>query len=70
MEWGRRYYGVPSATLVTPSGDPFREISRIAEEERADAVIVGASEHAGPRIVGSLGLRLVRAGRWPVTVVP
>src|SRR3954447_17540611 len=70
MEWGKSYYGIPSATLVTPSGDPFRELSRVAEEERADAVVVGASEHAGHRIVGSLGLRLVRAGRWPVTVVP
>jgi nucleotide-binding universal stress UspA family protein len=70
MEWGKSYYGIPSARLVTPTGDPFRELSRVAEEERADAVVVGASEHAGHRIVGSLGLRLVRAGRWPVTVVP
>jgi nucleotide-binding universal stress UspA family protein len=70
VEWGKAYYGIPSVTLVTPSGDPFRELSRVAEEEQADAVVVGASEHAGHRIVGSLGLRLVRAGRWPITVVP
>jgi nucleotide-binding universal stress UspA family protein len=51
-------------------GDPWTELTRAAEETRADAVIVGASEHAGHRIIGSLATRLVRAGRWPVTVVP
>ena len=35
-----------------------------------DAVIVGASAQSGHRFVGSLAVRLVRAGRWPVTVVP
>jgi hypothetical protein len=30
----------------------------------------GASEHVGHRIVGSLATRLVRAGKWPVIVVP
>jgi len=51
-------------------GDPWTELTRAATESKADAVIVGASEHAGHRIVGSLATRLVRAGRWPVTVVP
>lgn len=52
------------------TGDPWTELTRAARERRADAVIVGASEHAGHRIVGSLATRLVRAGKWPVTVVP
>jgi nucleotide-binding universal stress UspA family protein len=51
-------------------GDPWTELTRAAEESRADAVIVGASEHAGHKIIGSLATRLVRAGKWPVTVVP
>ncbi|WP_344650511.1 universal stress protein [Cryptosporangium japonicum] len=51
-------------------GDPFTEICRVASDERADAVVVGASTHAGHRWVGSLAVRLVKAGRWPVTVVP
>jgi nucleotide-binding universal stress UspA family protein len=51
-------------------GDPWTELNRAATEEKADAVIVGASEHAGHRIVGSLAMRMVRAGKWPVTVVP
>ena len=32
--------------------------------------MVGASAQAGHRLVGSLAVRLVKAGRWPVTVVP
>jgi nucleotide-binding universal stress UspA family protein len=51
-------------------GDPWTELTRIAQETMADAVVVGASEHAGHKIIGSLATRLVRHGRWPVTVVP
>jgi nucleotide-binding universal stress UspA family protein len=51
-------------------GDPLTEINRAATETKADAVVVGASEHAGHRLVGSLATRLVRGGKWPVTVVP
>jgi nucleotide-binding universal stress UspA family protein len=69
VEEGARYVGV-TAQFVATHGDPFTELSRIATELRADAVVVGTSTHAGHRLVGSLALRLVRAGRWPVTVVP
>jgi len=61
--------GVP-ITFVTAAGDPFHELRRVADEVRADAVVVGASTKAGHRWVGSLAVRLVKAGRWPVTVVP
>jgi nucleotide-binding universal stress UspA family protein len=64
------YYGLPAVSLVVRTGEALRELTRVAEEERADAIVVGASCHAGHRFVGSLGLRLVRDGRWPVTVVP
>ena len=57
-------------TFVVARGDPYTEIRRVADEVRADAVIVGASAKAGHRWVGSLAVRLVKAGRWPVTVVP
>ena len=57
-------------TFIVAHGDPYTELSRIADEYRADAVVVGASAKAGHRFVGSLAVRLVRAGRWPVTVVP
>jgi nucleotide-binding universal stress UspA family protein len=61
--------GVP-VTFVTALGDPYHELRRVADEVRADAVVVGASTKAGHRLVGSLAVRLVKAGRWPVTVVP
>jgi len=57
-------------TFIAARGDPFTEICRVAAEIRADALVVGASAKAGHRLVGSLAIRLVRAGRWPVTVVP
>jgi len=59
-----------SITFIATEGDPFTEIRRLADETRADAVVVGASAQAGHRLIGSLAVRLVRAGRWPVTVVP
>ncbi len=58
------------AELVERDGNPYTEIVRLADELQADAVIVGASTKAGHRFVGSLAVHLVRASRWPVTVVP
>ncbi len=57
-------------TFIAARGDPDTELTRVADEVRADAVIVGASMKAGHRWIGSLAVRLVKAGRWPVTVVP
>ncbi len=56
--------------FVERDGNPYAEIVRLADEIKADAVIVGASTKAGHRFVGSLAVHLVRASRWPVTVVP
>ena len=68
----QEYAGVlgVSITFVVTRGDPYTELRRIADEVRANAVVVGASTKAGHRWVGSLAVRLVKAGRWPVTVVP
>ncbi|TJZ57065.1 universal stress protein [Streptomyces piniterrae] len=54
----------------TLRGDPYSGLVQMADELKADAVVVGASESAGHRIMGSVAVRLVKAGRWPVTVVP
>ncbi|ETK37840.1 universal stress protein [Microbispora sp. ATCC PTA-5024] len=54
----------------TEQGEPSAVLTRVADELRADAVVVGASAQAGHRFIGSVAVRLVRAGRWPVTVVP
>jgi nucleotide-binding universal stress UspA family protein len=57
-------------TFVETCGDPFAEIVRVADELRVDAVVVGASGGRGHRRIGSVAARLVKAARWPVTVVP
>ncbi|MCX4820850.1 universal stress protein [Streptomyces sp. NBC_01142] len=54
----------------TVHGDPYGGLVTAADDLKADAVVVGASESAGHRFIGSVAVRLVRAGRWPVTVVP
>lgn len=51
-------------------GDPYNGLAMAADQLTADAVVVGASERAGHRFVGSVAVRLVKTGRWPVTVVP
>lgn len=51
-------------------GDPYNGLVTAADELKADAVVVGASESAGHRFIGSVAIRMVKAGRWPVTVVP
>ncbi|MGB6580796.1 MAG: universal stress protein, partial [Streptosporangiaceae bacterium] len=59
-----------AAEFRSVRGDPLAELTKIAAQTHADLVVVGASEHLGHRIVGSLAGRLIRAGKWPVTVVP
>ena len=56
--------------IVVRKGDPFTEFVRLADERRVEAVVVGASMHLGHRVAGSMAVRLIRVGRWPVTVVP
>jgi nucleotide-binding universal stress UspA family protein len=69
IETGAAAYGL-DATFYAAIGDPVAEITRLADQLHADAVVVGASESAGHRLIGSIASRLVRSGRWPVTVVP
>jgi nucleotide-binding universal stress UspA family protein len=57
-------------TFLTTTGDPYHGLVAVAEQLKADSVVVGASERYGMRVVGSVAVRLVKAGRWPVTVVP
>jgi nucleotide-binding universal stress UspA family protein len=64
-----RDWGVDT-TFVARVGDPMRVLTDVADEVRADAVIVGASASFGHKIAGSLAVRLVRSKRWPVAVVP
>jgi nucleotide-binding universal stress UspA family protein len=59
-----------SYTFRVESGDPYSQLVHIADEVSADGVVVGASMQAGHRFAGSIAIRLVKTGRWPVTVVP
>ncbi|XVV16164.1 universal stress protein [Actinoplanes sp. CA-131856] len=58
------------ASFVVRTGEPYAELIAAAKEVRADAVIVGKSAKVLHRIAGSLAVKLVRCGHWPVTVVP
>ncbi|MEV1328879.1 universal stress protein [Micromonospora costi] len=69
IQRGARELGLP-ITFVCRRGDPYVELRDAADEFQADMVVVGASEQAGHRLVGSVATRLVRTGRWPVVVVP
>jgi nucleotide-binding universal stress UspA family protein len=62
--------GIRNWEFRVERGDPYRELCRIADAVRADGVFVGASMQAQHKVAGSLALRLVKTGRWPVTVVP
>ena len=66
VEWAAQHYGLPAASLLVRDGEPFEELTKVADEVHADEIVVGASEHR----LGSLAARLVREARWPVTVVP
>src|SRR5690606_41223893 len=65
-----RDLSAPRWQFHTFRGDPYNGLVKAADDLRADAVVVGASEKAGHRFVGSVAVRLVKTGRWPVTVVP
>jgi len=59
-----------SVRFIVRAGDPLEELKRTAVRMQADMVVVGSSESTGHRLVGSLANRMVRTGKWPVTVVP
>ena len=57
-------------TFLCRRGAAAVELARVADELRADMVVVGASRRGGHLLMGSVARRLVRTGRWPVVVVP
>jgi nucleotide-binding universal stress UspA family protein len=68
QRWAEEH-GVPT-TFLARRGDPFAILRDLADQVKADMVVVGASAQAGHRFIGSIATRLVRLGRWPVVVVP
>jgi nucleotide-binding universal stress UspA family protein len=57
-------------TFLRLRGDPYTELSKIADDVHADMLVVGLSAQPGHKLMGSIATKLVKAGRWPVTVVP
>jgi nucleotide-binding universal stress UspA family protein len=57
-------------TFVSMIGHPTYGLSAMADEVRADLVVVGASRGWRRRCGTSVATRLIRLGRWPVIVIP
>jgi nucleotide-binding universal stress UspA family protein len=57
-------------TFLKAHGDPFTRLREAADQCQVDTVVVGASMSAGHRFAGSVATKLIRAGHWPVLVVP
>jgi nucleotide-binding universal stress UspA family protein len=68
LEW--EHAAAVHARVVVRRGPALQVLRQVADEVRAEAIVVGASTGLVHRIMGSLAVRLVRARRWPVTVVP
>lgn len=58
------------AEFVSSHKDPALTLIELADERRADAIVVGASRALAHRLFGSTAVRTVRRSRCPVTVVP
>jgi nucleotide-binding universal stress UspA family protein len=59
------------AHLEVRTGQPHRVITTLADEVRAEAIVVGCPRRTGFLAPGaSLPVQLMRARRWPVIVVP
>jgi len=66
---GAEDLGIPMVFLYR-HGDPYLQLCQVADEVRADMVVVGASAGLCHRVARSTGSRLMRTRRWPVVVVP
>lgn len=59
-----------SDELLVRVGEPSSNLAQVAGELQADLIVVGAASSLRHRPGGSLGARLLRQARCPVTVVP
>jgi nucleotide-binding universal stress UspA family protein len=55
--------------LVHYRGDPAHGLEAVAEERRADCIVIGRSRHGGG-LVGSVPKMLVKDAKRPIVVVP
>jgi nucleotide-binding universal stress UspA family protein len=59
-----------SDELLVRVGEPSSSLAQVAGELQADLIVVGAASSLRHRLGGSLGARLIRRAKCPVTVVP
>jgi nucleotide-binding universal stress UspA family protein len=59
-----------TVSVLTRRGNPARELAAAADESSADALVVGAPEHAWHHVAGSVPGWLARHAHCPVIVVP
>ncbi|TKB06772.1 universal stress protein [Desulforhopalus sp. IMCC35007] len=71
-ECGGQEAGSPVKDLLVVSGRPSEEILRVAEEDKADMIIMGKSTRRvrGIRVMGSTARRVSRMSDVPVLIVP
>jgi nucleotide-binding universal stress UspA family protein len=56
--------------VVRRNGDPARELEALADQVRADLLVVGRSRSRTHAVMGSVAVHLVRHAGRPVLVVP
>jgi nucleotide-binding universal stress UspA family protein len=59
-------------TIAVPDHSPSRALTRVAEEERAELIVVGSASHTGPMLViaGTAGKALLHGAPCAVAVAP
>ena len=60
------------ATAILAQGPTVETLLKMAEKQQSDLIVVGSHGRGmvAEMIMGSVSQGLIRAGRWPVTVVP
>ena len=58
--------------VIVVTGKPSEDILRVAEEEKANMIVIGKSSRKvrGVRVMGSTARRVSRMSRIPILVVP
>lgn len=59
-----------AATFIRRQGDPVRELVALADELRADLLVVGRSRSPAHAVLGSAAVGLAKRAHCPVVVVP
>jgi nucleotide-binding universal stress UspA family protein len=57
-------------SFISRRSDPYGCLRAVADEVNADTVVVGSTGQTRRLFGGSVAGRLIRLGRWPITVVP